>query len=138
MSELKTKPTTASVEEFIAALPDERNRQDCEVILRMMREVTGEPPVLWGSSIIGFGTMHYVYASGHSGDWAPIGFSPRKANFSLYFMCSLENLEDQLARLGKHSCGKSCLYIKRLGDIDLAVLREIIETAHKEYLEQSA
>ena len=138
MGELKTKPTDASVEEFIAALPDEQKRRDSEVILRMMQEVTGEPPVLWGSSIIGFGTMHYVYASGHSGDCAPIGFSPRKANISLYFMCNPDLFEDQLVRLGKYSRGKSCLYVKRLSDIDLAVLREMIETAHQDFLKQSA
>ena len=137
MSELKTKPTTASVDEFIAAVPDERKRDDSRVIVQMMQEVTGQPPVLWGTSIIGFGTMHYAYASGRTGDWPPIGFSPRKANISLYFMCDHSFLEDQLARLGKHSRGVSCIYIKRLSDVDVAVLREMIEIANQETPTQS-
>jgi hypothetical protein len=129
--EPKTKPTTASVAEFVATIPDERKRDDSRVIIAMMQDVTGQPPVLWGDSIIGFGTTHYRYASGRTGDWPPIGFSPRNASISLYFLCDQSVLEDQLTRFGKHSRGKSCIYIKRLSDVDIAVLREMIAVVHQ-------
>jgi hypothetical protein len=126
MAELKTKPNDASVEAFLDAVPDERKRSDSYTILELMKRVTGEEPKLWGGSIVGFGSYHYTYASGHSGD-APIsGFSPRKQNLALYIMAGFEQYDELLARLGKHSTGKSCLYIKRLDDVDLAVLEELV------------
>ncbi|MBX6722385.1 MAG: DUF1801 domain-containing protein [Dactylosporangium sp.] len=130
MSEPKTKPTDRSVEDFFEAIPDERKRQDCRELARLMAEITGEPPVLWGSSIVGFGSEHYVYDSGHAGTWPPVSFAPRKSAIALYLRGSLDDRREQLARLGKHSTGKSCIYIKRLGDVDVSVLRELIETAY--------
>lgn len=131
MGELKTKPTDESVEAFLEAIPDERKRQDSREIARLMEEISDEPPVLWGS-IVGFGSEHYVYASGHSGDWPPIAFAPRKAAITLYLSGSLEERQETLSRLGKHTTGKGCIYIKRLSDVDATVLRELIETAHRE------
>ena len=138
MSELKTKPTETPAAAVIAALPDERRRQDAEAILALMQGVTGQPPVVWGSGIIGFGIQHYAYASGHSGDWPPISFSPRKTAFTIYLIGGLDPHEERLARLGKYTRGKGCLYIKRLSDVDPAVLREIVEAAHQELLATSA
>lgn len=131
MAELKTKKTTASVQDFIQAITNESQRADAQQILDLMREITGEPPAMWGPSIIGFGSYHYRYESGHEGDMCQIGFSPRKANLALYILPGLDSYADLLARLGKHKTGKSCLYIKRLADIDLATLRELIERAVK-------
>jgi hypothetical protein len=128
MGELKTKPTDESVEAFLDAIPDDRKRQDSREIARLMEEITGEPPVLWGS-IVGFGNEHYVYASGHSGDWPPISFAPRKSAITLYLSGNLDDRREILSRLGKHTTGKGCIYIKRLSDVDPAVLRKLIETA---------
>ena len=129
MAKNKTAPTKVDPNEFIAAVPDETKRADSEWILQTMQEITGAPPVMWGPSIIGFGTYHYVYASGREGDWMEIGFSPRKANISIYLMSGAEREKTLLAKLGKHKTGKSCLYIKRLSDVDKEVLRELMETS---------
>jgi hypothetical protein len=139
MSELKTKPTEESVDAFIDALPDERKRADSRELVRLMSEVTGQPPVMWGS-IIGFGTQHYVYESGRSGDWPPVAFSPRKAANSLYLSMNgdLSKREEILSRLGKHTTGKGCIYVKKLSDVDPAVLRELIEWAHEANAETTA
>jgi hypothetical protein len=134
VSELKTKPTDTPVADVVAALPDERKRQDAEAIVELMQEITGQPPVLWGSSIIGFGSHHYVYPTGNSGDWPPIAFSPRKTAFTIYLMGELDPHEERLTRLGKHTRSKGCLYIKRLSDVDIAVLREIVEASHREFV----
>jgi hypothetical protein len=131
MSDQKTKPTPVSVEDFLAALPDERKRADSIQICKMMTEITGEPPVIWGPSIVGFGSYHYVYASGHSGDAPLTGFSPRKANLTIYIMGGFDQYESLLSRLGKHSVGKSCLYIKRLDDVDRDVLRDLIDRSYR-------
>ncbi len=129
MYELKTKINDASVENFLKLIPDEKKRQDSFVILDMMKEVTGEEPKMWGTSIIGFGTYRYKYASGQTGDWLRIGFSPRKQNLSLYIMSGFQQSEELMTRLGKHSTGKGCLYIKKLEDIDLNVLKELIKAS---------
>ncbi len=126
MAENKTKPTDVSPHAYVAALEDEQKRRDSEWLMEMMAEETGEPPVMWGPSIIGFGTYHYVYDSGREGDMIITGFSPRKSAFSLYLMSGLQREKELLDKLGKHKTGKSCLYVKRLSDIDEGVLRELI------------
>lgn len=126
MAELKTKPTDASVEAFLHQVENEKKREDAFAILALMQEVTGEPAKLWGSSIIGFGSYHYKYASGHEGDACLTGFSPRKQNLVLYILAGFEQYDALLAKLGKHKTGKSCLYINKLADIDQTVLRELV------------
>jgi hypothetical protein len=130
MPEPKTRPTAADVGAFLAAVEDERKRADAHRLVELMSRITGEPPRLWGT-IVGFGQYHYKYASGHEGDSALVGFSPRKAEFSIYLMGTYfpgqeTQREALLARLGKHRMGKACLYVKRLDDIDLAVLEELV------------
>jgi hypothetical protein len=127
MAELKTKPTEQSVEQFLQGVPDEQRRQDCFTMLELMRQITGTDPKLWGSSIVGFGSYHYKYASGHEGDSFLTGFSPRKQNLTLYIMPGFDQYDALMQKLGKHTTGKSCLYIKRLTDIDLPTLRELIQ-----------
>jgi hypothetical protein len=126
LAELKTRPNEKSVEEFLAAV-DPGRQEDCRALVELMREVTGEEPVMWGPSIIGFGSYHYRYASGREGDWFLTGFSPRKRDLTLYIMAGFSKYEELLARLGKHKKGKSCLYVKKLADVDPAVLRELVE-----------
>ncbi len=127
MSDLKTKKTDANVRDFLDKVEDESKRADCDQILAMMEDVTGEKAAMWGSSIVGFGSYHYKYASGREGDWFLIGFSPRKRNFSLYIMSGFDEYDDLLGQLGKHSTGKSCLYVNKLADVDLDVLRMLME-----------
>lgn len=129
MSELKTKVNDASVEAFLNTVADERKRRDAFTIMALMQEVTQAEPKMWGDSIVGFSSYHYVYASGREGDWPIIGFSPRKQNLTLYFMPGFEQSGELLQKLGKHTTGKSCLYIKKLDDIDLVTLRQMIEQA---------
>jgi hypothetical protein len=124
MAENKTRETDASVEAFLDAVPDERKREDAWQLVALMTEVTGEPPRMWGDSIVGFGRYHYKYASGREGDAPLAGFSPRKANLTIYV--TLDQNGELLDRLGKFTTGKVCLYIKRLSDVDLAVLREMV------------
>jgi|688.fasta_scaffold513650_2 hypothetical protein len=126
MAELKTKRNDASVEAFLNGIADERKRQEAFAILHLMQEVTGETPTMWGDTIVGFGSYHYKYASGREADWMLTGFSPRKQNLTVYIMAGFAQYDNLLARLGKHSTGSSCLYIKKLQDIDLAVLRELV------------
>lgn len=126
MAELKTQPNSKSVEAFLNAIPDERKRQDSITLLEMMKQVTQAEPVMWGDSIIGFGSYHYCYESGREGDWFLTGFSPRKQNLTLYIMSGFDQYDALLAKLGKHSTGKSCLYVRRLKDIDLSTLEELV------------
>ncbi|MBK9944018.1 MAG: DUF1801 domain-containing protein [Kouleothrix sp.] len=126
MAEPKTKPNDLDVEGFLNGVANQQQRQDCDAIVALMREATGATPRMWGASIVGFGSYHYRYASGHEGDSPLVGFSPRKQNTTLYLAYGLEQQEDLLQRLGKHKIGKGCLYIKRLADVDQAVLRELI------------
>ena len=120
--------TDASVERFLAEVPDERRREDARRLCAMMREVTGEPPTMWGSSIIGFGTYHYRYASGHEGDAPLAGFSSRRQHLAIYLVGGFENrYRAVLARLGPHKTGKGCLYLTHLDDVDLGALRELID-----------
>jgi hypothetical protein len=132
VSDLKTQPTGQSVESFLESVPDERQRQDCREVIELMREVTGAEPRMWGGSIVGFGSYHYRYASGREGDWMITGFSPRKQNLTLYLSYGFEQHGELLERLGKHKIGKACLYVKRLSDVDTAVLRELIERSVEE------
>jgi Domain of unknown function (DU1801) len=123
--ELKTKATPVSVGDFIEAVADERQREDAKKIAAMMERLSGHPPRMWGPSIIGFGSYHYKYDSGHEGDMARIGFSPRTANTVLYLLDGFEGHAELMEKLGKHKTGKSCLYIKRLSDIDEKALEQL-------------
>ncbi|MGD9713313.1 MAG: DUF1801 domain-containing protein [Thermomicrobiales bacterium] len=130
--EPKTRPTDAEVEAFIDAVPSERKRTDSWELLKLMEDATGEPATLWGASIVGFGSYHYQYESGHAGDAPIVGFSPRKAAISIYVLNGFEGESDLLDRLGTHTMGKSCIYVKRLQDIDVSVLRELVERSLRE------
>lgn len=130
MAENKTKPTAADVSSFIDSVENDRRREDARTVDAIMRKATGEEPKMWGPSIIGYGDARYAYASGRTGDWFTIGFSPRKANLVFYFR-SLDVVAAQLAKLGKYKTGKGCLYVNKLGDIDLDVLREMIAVSAK-------
>ena len=112
---------------FLNSVPDEKKRQDSFEVLELMTEVTGMQPEMWGDSIIGFGSYHYKYASGREGDWMLTGFSPRKQNLTLYIMPGFEKYDQLLSKLGKHSIGKSCLYVKKLEDVDTDVLKELVQ-----------
>lgn len=131
MAELKTKPRKASVEKFIKSQPDEQVRKDCAVISKLMSEATGEKPQMWGPSIIGFGSYHYKYATGREGDMPIVGFSPRKQALTLYLWMYGPQQADLLKKLGKHTTGKWCLYIKRLSDVHLPTLKKLIKASVK-------
>lgn len=131
MSELKTQENEQSVAAFLAHIADDGKRADAERLVKLMRGVTRKPPKMWGDAIIGFGRYHYRYASGREGDWFLTGFSPRKQNISLYIMSGFGLHEEELQQLGKYKLGKCCLYVKRLEDIDLKVLRSIVRTSVK-------
>lgn len=124
-SENKTQPTAASVDSFIATVADPTQRADAEAIRQMMAKMSGEPAQMWGPSIIGFGRYHYRYESGREGDMCRIGFSPRKGQTVLYLIDGFAGHAELLAQLGKHKTGKACLYIKRLADVDPAVLEQL-------------
>lgn len=126
-SDAKTLPTKVSVETFVNGLDDERRRREATVLIAMMKKVTGENPVMWGPSIIGFGRYHYKYASGREGDAPRAGFSPRSAALTVYCMPGFAAQRDLLDRLGPHTTSVSCLYIRRLDDVDADVLRTIVE-----------
>jgi hypothetical protein len=131
MSENKTQPTNLSVKAFIDSLDDQQKIADSYSLLDLMKEITGCEPKMWGPSIIGFDQYHYKYESGREGDFLKIGFSPRKRKLSIYLMCSLEKNKELLSKLGKHRTGKSCLYVKRLEDINMDVLRDLVEESVK-------
>lgn len=126
MSELKTKPTGASVAQFISAIPDPVRRGDCRTLASLMRRATGAKAEMWGPSIVGFGHFHYRYGSGREGDWFLAGFSPRKQELTVYVMGGLKDNAALLARLGKHKASAGCLYLKRLAEVDLAVLESLV------------
>ena len=132
MAELKTKQTNASVKDFLNQIPDEERRNDCFAVAKIMEEITGSKPKMWGPSIVGFGTYHYKYASGREGDWMITGFSPRKKDLTLYIMMGFEKYPELMKQLGKHSTGKSCLYIKRLSDIHAPTLKKLIKQSVKQ------
>ncbi|MEN0652859.1 MULTISPECIES: DUF1801 domain-containing protein [Hyphobacterium] len=126
MAENKTQATRQSAEDFIATVEPEKRRAEAQILLALFRKVTGWEPVMWGPSIIGFGEYHYMYDSGREGDFMATGFSPRKARLSIYILPGYQDYSEILSRLGKHSTGKSCLYVNKLEDIDLGVLAELI------------
>lgn len=127
MAALKTTPNQKSVEEFLNGVEAEQKRKDCFEILEMMAQITQATPQMWGESIIGFGNYRYKYESGREGDWFLTGFSPRKQNLTLYIMAGFQQYEQLMQQLGKYKTGSSCLYIKRLADIDKAILKKLIE-----------
>jgi hypothetical protein len=126
MAETKTKPTEMQVADFIEAAPDAVRREDAKTLVELMSRLSGEAPRMWGPSIIGFGSYHYRYDSGHEGDACRLGFSPRKTELVLYVLNGAPEQEAQLARLGKHKTGKACLYIKKLADVDMTVLEALV------------
>ncbi|MFC3714468.1 DUF1801 domain-containing protein [Sphingoaurantiacus capsulatus] len=125
MAETKTRATAASVDDFIAAAEPPQRSEDAKIVDAMLRRVTGETPKMWGPTIVGYGQYHYRYDSGHEGDMCRLGFSPRKTQLVLYVLTGAEGEDALLAKLGKHSTGKSCLYIKKLADVDMGLLEEI-------------
>jgi hypothetical protein len=126
MADLKTQPSDASVDQFIQAVPDEQRRQDAVALLALMQCITQQEPQLWGGTMVGFGRYHYTYASGRSGTWFVTGFAPRKRETTVYIMPGFEPYAALLEQLGQHRLGKSCLYIKRLSDVDRQVLETLI------------
>ena len=132
MAEIKTKPTSASVEDYINAVQDEQKRKDSFVILELMKKASGEEPKIWGGSLIGFGNVRLKSPkTGREVEWFRIGFSPRKANFSLYITGDIRWYDAHLKKLGKHKTGVGCLYINKLADIDMKVLQELIDASLK-------
>lgn len=132
VAQIKTKETNASVEDFINAIPDEQKRKDSFVILEMMTKASGDEAKMWGSSIIGFGNVRYKSPNtSREVDWFKIGFSPRKANLTLYLVSGIKQHEEALTKLGKHKTGGGCLYINKLADIDLKVLKAMIGASLK-------
>lgn len=131
MAELKTKVTNESVTDFLNKVTDKGRRADCFAVLEIMKDVTGEEPKMWGPSIVGFGRYHYKYQSGREGEWMITGFSPRKGDLTLYIMPGLDAFPDLMKRLGKFKTGKSCLYIKKLEDVDPGVLRQLVKQSVK-------
>ena len=131
MAELKTKPTNASVEKFLNQVADETRREDCFKVAKMMEEITGEKPKMWGPSIVGFGSYHYKYASGQEGDWPIAAFSPRKQDLTLYLLPGFAESGELMKQLGKHRTGVSCLYIKRLSDVHVPTLKKLIRQSVK-------
>ena len=127
MAENKTKETDESVQAYLETVEDARKRADCYRLLELMQAITGAEPRMWGTSIVGFGTYHYKYASGREGDSMLTGFAPRKQNLTLYIMAGFDEYEPLLSQLGKYTTGKACLYIKSLDDVDMPTLRTLIE-----------
>lgn len=125
----KTKPDATKPADFLAKVSDPARRADAEALVRIFQKATGEKPVMWGSAIVGFGSYHYTYESGREGDMCLAGFSPRSAGLALYVLSGAPGQADKLARLGKHTTGKGCLYIKRLADVDAKVLEDLVRTS---------
>jgi hypothetical protein len=134
--ENKTKPTETPVDEFIAAVEHPVRRADAEVLDELFRRVTGEEPAMWGPTMVGYGSYHYEYDSGHHGDALAAGFSPRKASLSLYGLIGQPEASALLEQLGKHKLGKGCLYVNKLADVDLAVLEQLVRTGYRYVTEE--
>lgn len=126
MAELKTRKNDADVQAFLDGIENAGRREDCRAVVELMADVTGEPPAMWGASIVGFGSYHYQYASGREGDWMATGVSPRKQSLTVYIMTGFARHAELMQKLGRYTTGKSCLYIKKLEDVDLDVLRELV------------
>ena len=132
MSQLKTTQNEADVNAFLDAVENPRRRDDARQVLDLIQTVTGEPPKMWGSSIVGFGSYHYRYASGREGDWPVVGFSPRKQNLVIYIMPGFSDYGELLGKLGKFRTGKSCLYVNKLDDVDLQLLEQLVRESVEE------
>ncbi|MCB0487105.1 MAG: DUF1801 domain-containing protein [Cyclobacteriaceae bacterium] len=126
MAEPKTKKNADSVEGFLSKVKDKQRKEDCLKVLELMKKATGEKPMMWGASIVGFGSYHYTYASGKEGDWPLTAFSPRAQNLTLYIMPGFDKYDGLMSKLGKYKTGKSCLYLKKLDDVDQNVLQKLI------------
>jgi uncharacterized protein DUF1801 len=137
MAELKTKPTAASVTDFINAIEDDQIRKDSKAISAIMSKITGSKPKIWGSDIVGFGSYHYKYASGQEGDWMLAAFAPRKKKITLYIMPGFDGHAELMKKLGPHSGGMSCVHIKRLSDLHLPTLKKLIDLSVKKLKERS-
>ena len=131
MAELKTKKTNASVSQFLNAVEGKQRRADCKTVARLMRAATGNVAKLWGPSMVGYGSYDYKYASGREGNWFLCGFSPRAQSLTLYIMPGFSESGSLMSKLGKYKTGKSCLYIKKIDDVDLAVLKQLIDESVK-------
>lgn len=139
MAELKTKLTNESADDFVAAVNSDTKREDSQKLLALFREVTGEEPKMWGTSIIGFGSYHYKSErSSQEGDWPLTGFSPRKQNLTIYIMPGFDAYQDLLSKLGKYKTSVSCLYIHKLADVDMAVLEKLVKQAYQDMKKQHA
>lgn len=136
MADLKTKISQASVDDFLDGIKNDQKRSDCKEIARMIEKAIGCKPKMWGPSIVGYGEYHFKYESGREGDWMRVGFAPRAQNISLYIMDGFGKYDELMSQLGKHKTGKSCLYIKRLSDIDRDILRQLIEGSLKHFEEK--
>ncbi len=130
MAELKTKENKASVKDFLNSIENEQKRKDCFEVLKIMEAATGQKGHMWGTAMVGFGSYHYKYESGHEGDMCKVGFSPRKANITLYIMMGARADADMLKKLGKHKVSGSCLHINKLADIDTAILKKLVKEAY--------
>ena len=126
MAENQTRPTQASVAAYLKAIEDEARRRDCEALARLMADATGQPAVMWGPAIVGFGSYHYRYDSGREGDSCLVGFASRKGDISIYLTAAFPGHDELLAKLGKHKMAKACLYVRRLADVDLEVLAQLV------------
>lgn len=131
MAENKTKQTNASVDKFLKTVEDKEKRMDCYKVIELMKKITKEEPKMWGTAIVGFGTFHYKYASGHEGDMCIAGFSPRKQALTVYITAGFKKYPELMKKLGKHKTSVACLYIKKLDDVDLKVLKELITESVK-------
>ena len=128
---MKTTQNQKSVNKFLKSVENDRRREDGFEVLKLMEEVTGQEPKMWGDSIVGFGKYHYKYESGREGEMPLVGFSPRKQSMTLYIMPGFDNYEDLLGKLGKHKLGKSCLYINKLADVDMGVLKKLVKKSYE-------
>jgi len=137
MNENKTKPTKVSAQEYLAAIEDEARRKDCNALARLMTKATKQPPTMWGSSIVGFGSYHYKYESGREGDMCLVGFASRKGEISLYGLTGTVEAQGLLAKLGKYKAGKGCLYVKTLADVDQKILEKLVACAAAEKKRQN-
>lgn len=133
---LKTQPTDQDVRAYLEAVAHPQRRDDAFTLLEMMEAITGESAVMWGDDIVGFGQYDYRYASGHEGSWFMVGFAPRKSKMTVYVLAGFEAYPDLMAQLGKHKTGKSCLYINKLADVDLTILRALIAEGYK-YMQET-
>ena len=138
MAEMKTKPTSVNPSKFVNSIKDDNRRKDAKAVLAMMKRVTGERPRMWGSSIVGFGSYHYKYASGREGDWCVTGFSPRKDSLTVYILPGLQKHQANLKKLGKVTTGQSCIYIKSLDDVHMPTLEKMVRQAGKDIEEVAA